>query len=161
MEDLEWSCAGIEDEENSLLQDHKVSSSLGHLGSSYSCSSSSNSSPNKPWPKSKQKYNVGDLVWGRFSDSSFYPAVVTNDPHYKFHTKIVETSPGSDQDGNDRHYHLQFLYKSSQRSWLPDGQIIPFEGITSYERRAKKDVENMNRYRPRNSYLRQQWREGK
>jgi len=159
VKDLEWSCAGIEDEENSLLQDHKVSSSLGPLGSSYSCSSSNNSSPNKPGPRSKQKYNVGDLVWGRFVDSSFYPAVVTNDPHYKFHTKIVETSPGSDQDENDRHYHLQFLYKSSQRSWLPDGQIIPFEGITSYERRAKKDVENMNRYRPRNSYLRQQWRE--
>ena len=35
-------------------------------------------------------FNVGDLVWGRTMGSSYHPCVVSQDPHFRFHTKIVK-----------------------------------------------------------------------
>ena len=37
----------------------------------------------------KKGHDVGDLVWARIIGSSYYPAIVTTEPQYKFHTKLV------------------------------------------------------------------------
>ena len=39
-------------------------------------------------------FNVGDLVWGRTMGSSYHPCVVSQDPYFRFHTKIVKAEPG-------------------------------------------------------------------
>jgi len=120
---------------------------------------SSNSSPSI-------MFSVGDLVWGRTMGSSYHPCVVSQDPHFRFHTKIVksepgscvETSPGSGRVG-ERQYHVQYL-GDNKRVWLPSKQIIPYKGIAHYEQMAIQDVKNINKiYKPKTEALKTAWRE--
>ena len=100
--------------------------------------------------------------------SSYHPCVVSQDPHFRFHTKIVksepgscvETSPGSGREGvGERQYHVQYL-GDNKRVWLPSKQIIPYKGIAHYEQMAIQDVKNINKiYKPKTEALKTAWRE--
>jgi len=111
-------------------------------------------------------FNVGDLVWGRTVGTSYHPCVVSQDPQFRFHTKIVkaepgsclESSPGSGGTG-ERQYHVQYL-GDNKRVWLPSKQIIPYKGIADYEQMAIQDVKNINKiYKPKTEALKNAWRE--
>jgi len=111
-------------------------------------------------------FNVGDLVWGRTVGSSFHPCVVSQDPHFRFHTKIVKAEPGSCLDSppgggreGERQYHVQYL-GDNKRVWLPSKQIIPYKGIVDYEQMAIQDVKNINKiYKPKTEALKNAWRD--
>ena len=76
-----------------------------------------------------KSYTAGDLVWARAQNSTFFPCVVTNDPHYKFCTKIVKSDPGHHGGGTlspnveQRQYHVQYLV-DNRRLWLNQSNII-------------------------------------
>ena len=106
--------------------------------------------------------NVGDLVWARAPNSPFYPAVVTPDPHFKFHTKIVKSDSGQSGEQSSsahRQYHLQYL-GDDKRVWLHRNYIIPYRGITHYEKLAMEDLSNLNKiYKPKSEASKTAWRE--
>ena len=87
---------------------------------------------------------LGDLVWGRQATTCFYPAIVVNDPPFKFCTKIVL----GDDEGTGRQYHVQFL-GDNRLQWLQERFCMPFKGINHYESLVCKDVENMRIYKPK------------
>lgn len=104
-------------------------------------------------------HRLGDLVWGRQATTCFYPAVVVNDPHFKFFTKIVKSeeggSPGS--RGTGRQYHVQFL-GDNRFQWVQEQHCLPFKGINHYEDLVINDVSNMKIYKPKGDKS-VQWKE--
>ena len=114
-------------------------------------------------------FNVGDLVWARSPNTTFYPCVVTQDSYFKFHTKIVKSDPGhhgnkSPGPGNSgdkgmRQYHVQYLGEN-KRTWLRDNLIIPYKGLAHYEKLAMEDLQNINKiYKPKSEASKTAWRE--
>lgn len=125
-------------------------------------------SPLSPTSPPSVMFNVGDLVWGRTMGSSYHPCVVSQDPHFRFHTKIVKAEPGIGLESppppgregvGERQYHVQYL-GDNKRVWLPSKQIIPYKGIAHYEQMAIQDVKNINKiYKPKTEALKTAWRE--
>ena len=116
---------------------------------------------------SKVIFNVGDLVWARAMNSTYYPCVVTPDPHFKFHTKIVKADPGnlgnksgsSPEDGQ-RQYHVHYLGEN-KRVWLHKNFIMPYRGLAQYEKLVMEDLQNINKiYKPKTEASKLAWREG-
>ena len=114
-------------------------------------------------------FNVGDLVWARSPNTTFYPCVVTQDSYFKFHTKIVKSDPGhhgnkSPGPGNSgdkgmRQYHVQYLVEN-KRTWLRENLIIPYKGLAHYEKLAMEDLQNINKiYKPKSEASKTAWRE--
>ena len=119
------------------------------------------SNPGAEEAEDNHQYDVGDLVWARRPNSTFYPAVVTPDPHFKFHTKIVKSDPGfnNTEDSSHRQYHLQFL-GDNRRLWLPRQLIIAYQGLEHYERLVTEDLDNFNKiYKPKSESSKSAWRE--
>ena len=110
-----------------------------------------------------KSYTAGDLVWARAQNSTFFPCVVTNDPHYKFCTKIVKSDPGHHGGGTlspnveQRQYHVQYLV-DNRRLWLNQSNIMPYKGTEHYERVACEDYQNINKYKPKTEAVRTAWR---
>ena len=109
---------------------------------------------------SEVTFSLGDLVWARTANSTFFPCVVTQDPHFKFHTKIVKSDPGvSEVGGGQRQYHVQYLGEN-KRVWLASSLIIPYKGVSHYEELAMKDLQNINKiYKPKAEAAKVAWRE--
>jgi len=123
----------------------------------------------KPRAKTGKKcsdvtFSLGDLVWARTASSTFYPCVVTQDPHFKFHTKIVKSDPGPQGEserspGGQRQYHVHYLGEN-KRLWLPSSLIIPYKGLAHYEKLAMEDLQNINKiYKPKAEASKTAWRE--
>ena len=116
---------------------------------------------------SRVSFSVGDLVWARAINSTFYPCVVTPDPHFKFHTKIVKSDPGnlgnksgSLQEDGQRQYHVHYLGEN-KRVWLQRNLIMPYRGLAHYEKLAMEDLQNINKiYKPKTEASKLAWREG-
>ena len=118
---------------------------------------------------SKVSFIVGDLVWARAMNSTFYPCVVTPDPHFKFHTKIVKSDPGNlgnksgsslEEGQGHRQYHVHYLGEN-KRVWLQRNLIIPYRGLAHYEKLAMEDLQNINKiYKPKTEASKLAWREG-
>jgi len=106
------------------------------------------------------QFKVGDLVWGRSSGTSFHPALVNQDPHFRFHTKKSSSPPGTKGLSEEvRQYHVQYL-GDNRRVWLSSKQIISYKGIAHYEQLAIQDVKNINKiYKPKTEALKKTWRE--
>ena len=113
---------------------------------------------------SNKNFSVGDLVWARTAHSTYYPCVVTADPHYKFHTKIVKSDPGHQGGGvspdtEQRQYHVQYLGEN-KRLWLQQNFIIPYSGVEQYEKLAMEDLPNIHKiYKPKSEAAKTAWRE--
>ena len=109
-------------------------------------------------------FSPGDLVWARTATSIYYPSVVTQDPHFKFHTKIVKSEPGHHIGGSEtaeahRQYHVQYLGEN-KRLWLPRSLIIPYKGMSHYEKLAMDDFQNVNKiYKPKTEASKAAWRD--
>ena len=117
-------------------------------------------------------FSLGDLVWARTATSVFYPCVVTQDPHFKFHTKIVKSDPGhhiggggggspggSESAEGHRQYHVHYLGEN-KRLWLPRSLIIPYKGMSHYEKLAMDDFQNVNKiYKPKAEASKTAWRD--
>ena len=112
-------------------------------------------------------FSPGDLVWARTASSIYYPCVVTQDPHFKFHTKIVKSDPGhhiggpggSETPGGHRQYHVHYLGEN-KRLWLPRSLIIPYKGMSHYEKLAMDDYQNVNKiYKPKAEASKIAWRD--
>lgn len=129
--------------------------------------------PSQPPPPTGRKgYDVGDLVWARIAGASYHPAIVTKDPHYKFHTKIVKAEVGTtnldpetrkpvlspDALEPARQYHIQFL-GDNKRMWLTGKLMLAYKGITHYENLAISDVKNIKLYRPKTEAMKSHWRD--
>lgn len=114
--------------------------------------------------RGEDSLSVGDLVWARAINSPFYPAVVTPDPHFKFHTKIVKSDSGQSGDQSSsgsahRQYHLQYL-GDNKRVWLHRNFIIPYRGINHYEKLAMEDLPNLTKiYKPKSEASKTAWRD--
>ena len=116
---------------------------------------------------SEVTFSLGDLVWARTANSTFYPCVVTQDPHFKFHTKIVKSDPGNHIAGSQggeggegqRQYHVQYLGEN-KRVWLAKSLIMPYKGLAHYEKLAMEDLQNINKiYKPKAEASKTAWRE--
>ena len=117
-------------------------------------------------------FSLGDLVWARTATSVYYPCVVTQDPHFKFHTKIVKSDPGhhiggggggspggSESAEGHRQYHVHYLGEN-KRLWLPRSLIIPYKGMSHYEKLAMDDFQNVNKiYKPKAEASKTAWRD--
>ena len=115
-------------------------------------------------------FGPGDLVWARTATSIYYPCVVTQDPHFKFHTKIVKSDPGhhiggagspggSETAEGHRQYHVHYLGEN-KRLWLPRSLIIPYKGMSHYEKLAMDDFQNVNKiYKPKAEASKTAWRD--
>lgn len=139
-----------------------------HKGELKDVSEKSKKKTSSPGSPPNVMFSVGDLIWGRVAGSSFHPCVVSQDPHFKFHTKIVKAEPGTcldsppglGKDGmGERQYHVQYLV-DNKRVWLPSKQIMPYKGIAHYEQMAIQDVKNINKiYKPKTEALKAAWRD--
>jgi len=109
--------------------------------------------------KDEVLHSLGDIVWGRQATTCFYPAVVVNDPHFKFFTKIVKSEDGASPGGRGtgRQYHVQFL-GDNRFQWVQGHYCLPFKGINHYEDLVIKDVANMKIYKPKGDKS-VQWKE--
>merc|ERR1719319_1628515 len=155
----------------SPVKKHRHNSSSDHPRQS-PLSPVSSKAPTQPPPTGRKGYDVGDLIWARTAGASFHPAIVTKDPHYKFHTKIVKAEVGTtnldpetrkpvlspDAMEPARQYHIQFL-GDNKRMWQTGKLIIPYKGITHYENLAISDVKNIKLYRPKTEAMKSHWRD--
>lgn len=110
-------------------------------------------------------FHLGDLVWCRLPNSCFYPAVVVQDPHFKFFTKIVKSETSNSESGKglnddcmkERQYHVQFI-GDNKIQWISGKYCKEYQGIPEYEKLAIKDSSNLKIYKPRAEKM-QGWRD--
>ncbi|XP_051869513.1 histone-lysine N-methyltransferase NSD2 [Pristis pectinata] len=91
------------------------------------------------------KFEIGDLVWVKFSRRPWWPSVVCLDPVLKIHTKMKDPSRRP-----CRQYHVQFLGIFTEQAWVASAVVEPFEGRHQYELLAQRNAKNAENDAQRN-----------
>ena len=105
-------------------------------------------------------YILGDILWCRQPNSCYHPAVIVNDPHYKFCTKIVKsesTADNSEENHETRQYHVQYL-SDNRLQWIPDKYCMLYRGLEEYDKLVIDDVNNIKIYKPKPDKM-QAWKD--
>uniref|UniRef100_A0A4W3H6K2 Histone-lysine N-methyltransferase, H3 lysine-36 specific n=2 Tax=Callorhinchus milii TaxID=7868 RepID=A0A4W3H6K2_CALMI len=92
------------------------------------------------------RFEVGDLIWAKFSRRPWWPGTVCLDPLLKIHTKMK---------GNRRpcrQYHVQFFGIVTEHAWVASAVVEPFEGRHQYELLVQRNAKNSDDV-PRNKVL--------
>ncbi|XP_067899431.1 histone-lysine N-methyltransferase NSD2-like [Heterodontus francisci] len=104
------------------------------------------------------KFEVGDLVWVKFSRRPWWPSAVCLDPLLKIHTKMKEPSRRP-----CRQYHIQFFGVIVEHAWVASAVIEPFEGKHQFELLVQRNAKNGETDVPRNKIsvkVHTQWEAG-
>uniref|UniRef100_UPI00398F63BD histone-lysine N-methyltransferase, H3 lysine-36 specific-like isoform X2 n=1 Tax=Pristiophorus japonicus TaxID=55135 RepID=UPI00398F63BD len=83
------------------------------------------------------KFEVGDLVWVKFSRRPWWPSAVCLDPLLMIHTKMKEPSRRP-----CRQYYVQFFGIVAERAWVASAVVEPFEGRHQYELLVQRNAKN-------------------
>uniref|UniRef100_A0A4W3H7S7 Histone-lysine N-methyltransferase, H3 lysine-36 specific n=1 Tax=Callorhinchus milii TaxID=7868 RepID=A0A4W3H7S7_CALMI len=91
------------------------------------------------------RFEVGDLIWAKFSRRPWWPGTVCLDPLLKIHTKMKGKRPC-------RQYHVQFFGIVTEHAWVASAVVEPFEGRHQYELLVQRNAKNSDDV-PRNKVL--------
>ncbi|XP_059506794.1 uncharacterized protein LOC125458162 [Stegostoma tigrinum] len=83
------------------------------------------------------KFEVGDLVWVKFSRRPWWPSAVCLDPLLKTHSKMKEPSRRP-----CRQYYVQFFGVVVEHAWVASAVVEPFEGRHQYELLVQRNTKN-------------------
>ncbi|XP_078267758.1 uncharacterized protein LOC144600162 isoform X2 [Rhinoraja longicauda] len=83
------------------------------------------------------KFEIGDLVWVKFSRRPWWPSAVCVDPALKIHSKMKDPSRRP-----CRQYHVQFLGIFIEHAWVASAVVEPFEGRDQYELLVQRNAKN-------------------
>ncbi|XP_042195997.1 uncharacterized protein LOC121848068 [Callorhinchus milii] len=83
------------------------------------------------------RFEVGDLIWAKFSRRPWWPGTVCLDPLLKIHTKMKDPSRRP-----CRQYHVQFFGIVTEHAWVASAVVEPFEGRHQYELLVQRNAKN-------------------
>ncbi|XP_043560054.1 histone-lysine N-methyltransferase NSD2-like [Chiloscyllium plagiosum] len=83
------------------------------------------------------KFEVGDLVWVKFSRRPWWPSAVCLDPLLKIHSKMKEPSRRP-----CRQYYVRFFGIVVEHAWVASAVVEPFEGRHQYELLVQRNAKN-------------------
>uniref|UniRef100_A0A4W3HQ31 Histone-lysine N-methyltransferase, H3 lysine-36 specific n=1 Tax=Callorhinchus milii TaxID=7868 RepID=A0A4W3HQ31_CALMI len=81
------------------------------------------------------RFEVGDLIWAKFSRRPWWPGTVCLDPLLKIHTKMKDPSRRP-----CRQYHVQFFGIVTEHAWVASAVVEPFEGRHQYELLVQRNL---------------------
>ncbi|XP_041049180.1 uncharacterized protein LOC121280891 isoform X2 [Carcharodon carcharias] len=84
------------------------------------------------------RFEVGDLVWVKFSRRPWWPSAVCLDPLLKIHSKMKEPSRRP-----CRQYYVQFFGIVVEHAWVASAVVEPFEGRHQYELLVQRNAKNV------------------
>ncbi|XP_038651346.1 histone-lysine N-methyltransferase NSD2-like [Scyliorhinus canicula] len=86
------------------------------------------------------RFEVGDLVWVKFSRRPWWPSAVCLDPLLKIHSKMKEPSRRP-----CRQYFVQFFgIVAIEHAWVASAVVEPFEGRHQYELLVQRNAKNVD-----------------
>ncbi|XP_078087311.1 uncharacterized protein LOC144505206 [Mustelus asterias] len=85
------------------------------------------------------RFEVGDLVWVKFSRRPWWPSAICLDPLLKVHSKMKDPSRRP-----CRQYHVQFFGIIVERAWVASAVVEPFEGRHQYELLVQRNAKSVD-----------------
>jgi hypothetical protein len=79
-------------------------------------------------------FNLGDLAWAKVGTAPYWPCTVTQDPDS---TTFTTVKASFKKLGPRRVYHVHFFGSRPQRAWVPQPNMLNFEGLQAFNELAK------------------------
>lgn len=92
------------------------------------------------------RYNLGDLVWAKVSGHPWWPCMISN-------SELSPTSTKNDGKNENvyfrliggskpkRSYYVQFFGPSVEHAWVPEGNIISYQGLQEFKVYSQQQID--------------------